>query len=226
MQQIGIVQRRAPAPVEVPLPLRFLGKLVLEVLPAAAASVIGVFLLAYCWIGHATAVDAPPPMTAAPASPHMVQLVRDEHSLIRDFLVGQDAATQSNAEAADDADIRVAADAKNAMPAAHHPESVARMKPPHSKAPVIAAAAPGDASFATAQLPPMVIAGAQPDPTLTAPPPPARASLLTKTLAVPVQVVAVTLHAVMAIGGIPSWIGHRVGADELDSSALTVGTAS
>jgi hypothetical protein len=39
-------------------------------------------------------------------------------------------------------------------------------------------------------------------------------------------VVSVTLRAVMAIGGIPSWIGHRVGAADLDSEAVPAGTAS
>lgn len=214
----GIMQRQAIAAAEVPAPLRVLGKLVLEILPAAAASVIGAFLLAYAIFGHPAVVAAPQPTAMAPASPKMVRLVDDEHLLVRDFLVGQESAIEGRGEAAEPADPRAAADARRAAAAPRRLAGVAA-KPAHGKPIVVAAAAPSGASIATAQLPPLVIAAAQPSATPVGPAastlPAARPSLLTRALAVPGEVVAVTLHGVMAIGGIPSWIGHRVGAGTL-----------
>ena len=67
-----------------PLLRRFFAKVVLNVLPAAMASVIGGILFTHYQLGGAIA-----PQTGAeqlaPASAEMMKLVRDEHVLIVDF---------------------------------------------------------------------------------------------------------------------------------------------
>lgn len=230
MQQGGTALREAMRPGEVPALVRFLGKLVLEVLPAAMASVIGAFLFAHYQFGEpANSRPAGGPATAAaPASAEMVQLVREEHATIRDFLIAERTAEKARFAAADAADVRAAADAKLATMAPRR-AAVAQIADKsasrRSKPTVIAAAATGVASTATAELPPLVVAGVQQDPTSVLLPP-APASFVSRTLSVPGHVVAVTLHAVMAIGGIPSWIGHRVGATDLDTAAPHASTAS
>jgi hypothetical protein len=230
MQQISGALRQGTTAAEVPFLVRFLGKLVLEVLPAAMASVIGAFLFAYYQFGQAAVLPPPEPAAAAvPASAAMVQLVRQEHAMIRDFIVAQQAAAKSRAEAADAADAEAAAEAKLAAAASQRGAALAAAKPPaqRGKPIVVASEAPSGTSTATAELPPVVIAGAQPNASQPpAAPQPAHASLVRRTLAVPRRVVAMTLHAVMAIGGIPSWIGRRVGAGQLDSEARSDSTAS
>jgi len=234
MRRGGVMLRPVGDTAEVPFMLRLLGKLVLEVLPAAAASVIGAFLFAYSQFGQpAVSRPAELPLAAAPAPADMGQLVRDEHSMVSDFLLAQQDAANGRAGAADAADIRVAADAK---PAADRRRAVtlAAAKPaaPRSQPLVIASAAPLENSIAAAQLPPVVIAGVQPETIAgpVAPPapetPPAQASLVSRTLAVPGDVVHATLRAVMVIGGIPSWIGHRVSDEQLDGGAPSGNAAS
>ena len=77
-----------------PLLRRFFAKVVLNVLPAAMASVIGGILFTHYQLGGAIA-----PQTGAeqlaPASAEMMKLVRDEHALIVDFLKAQLAAEKS-----------------------------------------------------------------------------------------------------------------------------------
>ena len=77
-----------------PLLRRFFAKVVLNVLPAAMASVIGGILFTHYQLGGAIA-----PQTGAeqlaPASAEMMKLVRDEHVLIVDFLKAQLAAEKS-----------------------------------------------------------------------------------------------------------------------------------
>jgi hypothetical protein len=233
MQQGAVSLRSAiMQPGEVPAPVRFLGKLVLEVLPAAFASVIGAFLFAHYQFGEpdASRPAAMPAAEAVPASAEMMQLVRQEHAMIRDFLTAEQAAEEKRVAAADAADANAAADAKVATAARQAILAEIAEKPAakRGKGSVIAKAVTGGSSVPTAELPPVVIAGAQQDPVLTpAPPaPPAGASFVSRTLAVPGQVMAVTLHAVMAIGGVPSWIGHHVGATELDTDASPPGAAS
>jgi hypothetical protein len=80
-----------------------------------------------------------------------------------------------------------------------------------------------------------VIARAQqisgPAPAPVAAPAPAAApdrdqpALIADTLAVRDQEVGVALHAAKAIGGLPFWIGRRLGADDLNSQASSAGTA-
>lgn len=218
MQRTGISLRTAMRPDEVPAPVRFLGKLVLEVLPAAMASIIGAFLFAHYQFGEPaySGPAAGPANASAPASADMVQLVREEHATIRDFLLAERAAEKARLATADAADARAAADAKLAVMVARRAAiAQAAEKPASRRSKTIVTAA---AVTATAQLPPVVIASAQPGPALTPPAQPP-ASFVSRTLSVPGHVVAATLHAVMAIGGIPSWIGHRVGAADLDTDA-------
>jgi hypothetical protein len=94
----------------VPFLARFLGKLVLDIMPAALASVIGGFLFTQYHFGH----SAPKPVLeqVTPASAEMMALVRDEHAMIIDYLKTQMAAEKSRV-AGEDADLaRAQEDAK------------------------------------------------------------------------------------------------------------------
>jgi len=146
----------------------------------------------------------------------MMQLVREEHAVIRNFLVAQQAAAQKEATAANAADARADAQAKLAASASRSAASLAMAK---TAAPRRTAAATAGSESKTTALPTIMVAAVQPNPATAIPsPPPGRPSLVAQTLAVPGRVASVTLHAVMAIGGIPSWIGHRFGGD-LESAA-------
>jgi hypothetical protein len=246
MRQGAISLRRAmqPGPGEVPALVRFLGKFVLEVLPAALASVIGAFLFAHYQFGtpEASTAASAAATEAVPASAAMMQLVRQEHAMIRDFLLAEQAAEEKRVAAADAADANAVADAQIAAAArqallaeiVEKPVAQIAGKPvaekpvvKRNKGAVVANAATGRSSSApAAQLPSVVIAATQQDPAaMPASPPPPRPSFVSRTLALPGHAVAVTLHAVASIGGIPSWIGHHVGAGELDSDAPPAGTA-
>jgi hypothetical protein len=50
-------------------------------------------------------------------------------------------------------------------------------------------------------------------------------ALIAGTLAVKDQVVGAALHAVKAIGGLPFWLGRRLGGDDLNSEASSAGTS-
>jgi hypothetical protein len=191
------------------------------VLPAALTSVIGGFLITQYQFSHVAALR-PVAEQAAPASAEMVQLVRDEHTAIMDYLKGQIAAEKSRNAAADEADARAVADAKSVAEA-----PVAA--PAHTVPPVFVAAkavASRGKPVVTAALPPhepLVIAQAMPDAggVAVAPPATQSKSLLAKTLDIKDHVVGATLHVVSAIGSIPSWIasiGDR-GADGATSSS-------
>ncbi len=214
MQRCDAMSRSGTAPQGVPILVRFVGKLVVEVLPAALASVIGALLFAHYQFGpHAIPAMAGGRVAgSAPASAEMVQLVREEHAMLRDFLRAQRQEEEKRAAAADAADARAAAEAELAeaamLRAAELP--AAKSSAQHAKS-TVAAASPVSISPPPAALPPIVVAGAQPLP------PPMPQSLVGKTLAVPGHVVAATLRAVMTIGGIPSWIGHRLGDSVLYS---------
>jgi hypothetical protein len=229
----------AALPKATPFLLRMMSKLVLEVLPASLASMIGAMLLAHyhfaqpALLGGGMAAAAP-----APASPEMIRLVRDEHDLIRDFLVAQEAAQNSRHATADAqsaqaaADAKLAADASLAALAERRVATVAASNPPAARAKTIAvaaiAAAPPPAA-ASPGLPqaspaPLALAGLQDN---AAPPAaPAHGALVATTLAMKDHVVSATLHAVMAIGGIPSWIGHRFDHDDIDGGERQLSAAS
>src|ERR1700733_3898217 len=85
-----------------PFLARFLGKFVLDIMPAALASVIGGFLFTQYQFGHTAARPALEQVT--PASAEMMALVRDEHAMIVDYLKTQMAAEKSRV-AVQDADL-------------------------------------------------------------------------------------------------------------------------
>ena len=95
---------------DAPLLKRFVGKLVVDVLPATFVSVLGGVIIAQYQLNHAAA-SHPPTEQVVPASAEMMQLVRDEHAVIIDYLKTQMAA-EKNRHAAEDAavaDARLAA---------------------------------------------------------------------------------------------------------------------
>jgi hypothetical protein len=237
MQHCGTMDRSAVATKAAPLFARLVSKLVLEVLPASLASMIGAALLAHYHFGYpAAATGGMAAVAPAPASPEMLQLVRQEHDLLRNFLIAQQAAQASRYAAADGQSAQAAADAELAAAAARRvANAVAAKAPaPHVKAVVAAAlpAAPPPAAAMPAVAPapqaPNMVAGLQ---NSAEPPAPAAApehrSLMARILAVKDHVVGAPLHAVMAIGSIPSWIGHRIGGgDDPDSGARMFSAAS
>ena len=235
MQHCGTIDRSAIPAKAAPLFARLLSKLVLEVLPASLASVIGAALLAHYQFGHPAMVHGGTAAAVqAPASPEMLQLVRDEHDLIRDFLVAQQAAQTSRYAAANAQSAPTSADAEIAAAIARH--SVAAV-PAKTPAPRLKTAA---APLAAAPLPAMAMPAGSP--ALQAPPavaalqnsvappaPPAmpeHRSLVARVLALKDHVVGAPLHAVMTIGGIPSWIGHRPGSDDTESGERMFSAAS
>ncbi len=203
----------------VPHSVRLLGRLVLEVLPAALASIIGGLLFAHYQFTH------PPSAQAAagqgPASPEMVQLVRDEHALLRQFMAAQEDAQRR----------QIAADAVDARGKGAAKFAAAKPTPPHHK--TGAATAPLGVTAVPAPGPdPVVIARVQQisEPAPVVAPAPGAApqhdepALIAETLAVKKQMVGAALHAVEAIGGLPFWLEHRVGGDDLTSQASSAGT--
>ena len=82
---------RSPGVPEVPFLSRFFRKLVLEVLPAALASLLGGFLFAQFHAGSAPA-SLPPAEQVTPASPEVMALVRDEHAAVVGYVKSQIAA--------------------------------------------------------------------------------------------------------------------------------------
>jgi hypothetical protein len=97
-----IVTRKLVAARGAPLLARFMGKFILDIMPAALASVVGGFLFTQYHFGH----SAPKPVLeqVTPASAEMMALVRDEHAMIIDYLKAQMAAEKSRA-ATEDADL-------------------------------------------------------------------------------------------------------------------------
>jgi hypothetical protein len=207
-----------------PVVVRLLGKFVLEVLPAALASVIGGLLLAQYEFAHPS-VAATTAEPSALASAEMVRLVREEHAMIRDFLLAQNEAEKSRIAVTDAADASAAADTELAA-AALRRAALAPAKPVPLPPPARGRATVVAATTEAAPQGPLVIA--QPievtapqvsplgPPAPIAPPLPAVASdhpsLVATTLAIPGHVVGAALHAVSVIGGIPSWIGNRLGS--------------
>src|SRR5580700_4339067 len=113
-QPTGLVKYVAPKDLapqhQAHLLKRFVGKLVVDVLPATFVSVLGGVIIAQYQLGHATA-SRPATEQVVPASAEMMQLVRDEHAVIIDYLKTQMAA-EKNRHAAEDAavaDARLAA---------------------------------------------------------------------------------------------------------------------
>jgi len=188
-----------------PLIKRLLAKLIHDVLPAVLASVIGGFLFTHFQLGWAT---APVSAQVSQASPEMMQLLRDEHGLIVNFLRAQLANEQKQATT-EDSEARVA----DAEPAAPIPTprpavvavAAAKPAPPRGKNPVV-----------SASLPPPVIAQAQ---KIESAKPAGRSedSLVATTIGFKDHVFAVTHGVVSAISGLPSLIGSigdRIGGED------------
>jgi hypothetical protein len=186
---------------------RFIAKLVHDVLPAALASLIGGLFYT-----HFQSVRAPVPVAAqvVPASPEMMQLLRDEHGLILNYVKAQ-AAIEKKLLAADEGTPRPPADAQPAVApaAAQRPVNVAlttvKPSPVRGKAPIVGAS-----------LPPLVVAEVQQTESVKAD---GRDedSLIGRTIGIRDHVIAVTHRAASAIGGIPSWIGSigdRIGGED------------
>lgn len=190
---------------ETPLLRRFFTKFVLDILPAALASAIGGFVLTHYGLGRA---QEPAAAQVAPASAEMMQLLRDEHGLIVNFLAAQIA--KQKKQLAEEGAPRAAADSESATAAATPPRvavAMAATKPttPRGRTPVVGAS-----------LAPLAIAGEQqhesgkpaagnPD------------SLFARTIGIKDNVVAVTHRVVSVIYGIPSWIGgigEHIGGDD------------
>jgi hypothetical protein len=107
-----IADKNLAAKQGVPLLARFLGKFVLDIMPAALASAIGGFLFTQFHFGH----GAPKPVLeqVTPASAEMMAMVRDEHAMIVNYLKTQMAAEKSRV-AVEDADLaRAQEEAKQA----------------------------------------------------------------------------------------------------------------
>jgi hypothetical protein len=212
MQRIQVMSQGAVMQCEMPLLRKFLAKLVIDVVPAALASLMVGYLLTQYQFGH-----SPAPLAAeqaAPASAEMMQLVRDEHAVIVDYLKAQEAAEKNRYAADDNADAKAVADAKAAAATTLRRIGAVVVSPKPSpsriKAPTVA---PMYAAASPARAPMPVV---QPESRDSVAPPAATApeSLLAKTIDIKDHVVHATLHAVSAIGGIPNWIaslGDRFG---------------
>jgi hypothetical protein len=109
---------------QIPLLGRLVGKFVVDILPAALASVIGGFLFTQYQVGR----TAPPRVEqASPASTEVLALVRDEHEAILGYLKSQMAAEKSRLAAQDAETAQAVADAKAAQEKAAQ-EKVAQEK--------------------------------------------------------------------------------------------------
>ena len=209
---------------------RFLAKLVIDVLPAAFVSVLGGFFLTQYQFTHSAAQRST--VQVVPASAEMMQLVRDEHAAIIDYLRAQTAAEKSRQAAENVDDVRSAAESRGgeaqvaqvsdapSVPAV----AVPLPRPPAAAATAVAlkAAAPRVKTAAVTVPPhaPLVIAQGDRAGTVAAQPvsalapaadvQPASKSLLTRTIEIKDHVVGATRdatwHVVSAIGSLPSWI--------------------
>jgi hypothetical protein len=186
---------------------RFIAKLVHDVLPAALASLIGGLVFAHFQSVHAPAAVA---TQVFPASTEMMQMLRDEHGLILNYVKAQ-AAIEKKLLAADDSAPRVPADAQPAAAAAQRPMNVVALTTatkspsPRAKAQVVGASLPAVAAAGAPQTESVKPEVRDDD------------SLIARTIGIKDHVIAVTHRAVSAIGGIPSWIGSigdRIGGED------------
>jgi hypothetical protein len=111
---------------QIPLLARFANKFMLDILPAALASVIGGFLFTQYQFGR-TAPPQPALEQISPASAEVLALVRDEHAAIVSYLDLQTAAEKSRLAAQDAETARAVADARAAQETAAQ-ENEAREK--------------------------------------------------------------------------------------------------
>jgi hypothetical protein len=189
---------------------RLASKLVLDILPATTASLIGGLLFTHYGLGRVTE----PAAQVAPASAEMMQLLRDEHGVIVSFLnarlereknelASEDALRRGSGEAAPMANIpaRTPAAGSAVKPASPHPR----------------------AAVAVAASAPLVIAQVQQTENTSLPPSPGPQAFIAKTMGLKDHVVSVTYRVVSALGGIPSWmglIGDHLGGTDTKSRPL------
>jgi len=216
------VPRHCAAGPAFPLLTRFAGKFVLDILPAALASVIGGFLFTQYQAGRA----APPaPATQmSPASAEVLALVRDEHEAIISYLKSQVAAEKSRLAAQDAETAQALAEAKAAQNEARENAFA------DQNATEIRAAATPARHLASAVSAKVMLPRAKPVAVASVEPVPAQAefnsqqstapaerfardpdSLLAKTLDLKDHVVAVTKQAVAALGDMFASVGERIG---------------
>lgn len=228
--EIGTIQPDRLPRLDAPWLMRFAGKIVHDALPAALASVIGGFLFTQYHLGHAE----PPLVAVQPASPEMMAMVRDEHTLIMDYLKAQLAAEKRRDAAEDAATARATAEAHAAADAklteallasqaasravAAPPGVTAKAAPVRHKPPVSLASSAPHAPLAIA-LANEPAPGAMADPAaseerLASDPD----SLLAKTLDLKDHVVAATRHAVSVIGDMIGSVGGSIGGVMSSSS--------
>ncbi len=226
MQQIAVIGQGGVRRRGAPSLGRFIAKLA-DVLPTALASLIGGFLFTQYQAAYRPAAQ-PAAEQAAPASAEMLQLVRDEHAMVFDYIKAQAAAEKSRNAAEDKEDARGMAQAKPAAapvtrralvasaPAVSRIKvsDVAATPAPTVHAPRVIAQVEQTAAGAPGV--PEADAARRPD------------SLLAKTLTIKDSVLHATLHAVSAIGGIPNWIaslGDRLGGASTPSASRLVSTS-
>ena len=217
-----------------PLLARFGSKLVLDILPAALASVIGGILFTHFQIGRM--VSSPAAEQVTPASAEVLALVRDEHDAIIGYLKSQMAAEKNRLAAQDAETARAVADAKAEKEKAAADLAAAETKLTEVKLASTAASrsAPAAGTQTKIALPrakPATPAASGRAPLVIAQVIPQQAaeqavaqnevasdrlardpdSLLAKTLDLKDQVVAATRHAVTAIGDVFASVGERFG---------------
>ena len=222
--------RNCAASPAFPLLARFAGKFVLDILPAALASVIGGFLFTQYQAGRAAPPAPAPAAQMSPASAEVLALVRDEHEAIIGYLKSQIAAEKNRLAAQDAETAQALADAKAAQiearenalaeqnaadirataaaPARHLASAVStKVGLPRAK-PAVAPNAVAAAETAVAQ-------AEQNSQQSTAPASGGLArdpdSLLAKTLDLKDHVVAATKQAVAALGDMFASVGERIG---------------
>ena len=188
---------------------RFIAKLVHDVLPAALASLIGGLVFTHFQLGRTPGAVA---TQVLPASAEMMQMLRDEHGLILNYVKAQ-AAIEKKLFAADEGTQRIAApaDAQPAVAAAAAPRlttvalTATKSSSMRAKAPVVGASLPAVVAANVQQTENVKPEAGSDD------------SLIARTIGIRDHVIAVTHRAVSAIGGIPSWIGSigdRIGGED------------
>ena len=211
----GIMPRNWAVPHQPPFLARFLGKVVLDVLPAALASVIGGFLFTQYQFGHTMATRQAAAEQVMPASAEMIQMVRDEHAMIVDYLKTQAVAEKSRRAGDDAATARAIADAQSsAEPAAEAPARVAAAVAAPKAAPRGKTPAGVASAVAPARAPLVIAQAEQSDAASTGRLARDPDSLLAKTLDIKDHVVGAALNVVSAIGDVLGTVGgHLIGAN-------------
>jgi len=181
---------------KMPLLTRLLTKVVHDVLPAALASLIGGLLFTHFQLARV----AGPAVQTAPASAEMMQLLRDEHGLIVNFLKAEMNKEKTELAAAEAASRVVTDVAAPAAPAIAAPRLVAPATAPGKTA------VRGKTAIVGASLPPLVLVQVAQNESVK-PVPRDSDSLFAKTAGIKDHVVAATQRVVSAIGNIPSWFG-------------------